>query len=217
MLTFDPIDHIYRWNGTPVQSVTQAIGEWREINVYGIKYVVNVYTGDVISLDRLRTAQEFGRAVHKAAHLLLQGRLDIDYLAPELIPPIHAIQKWSEDNRVKPVLLETALYSPQHNFSGTPDFIGHLRGERSISVVDYGTGAYGMKGPQTAAYCQLYKENARYAGTFKRYVLHIPKSGGYKLIPQVNQYDWMFFLTKLNEKKFLTQKGVKVYEHDNVR
>lgn len=212
MLQFDQIEHIYTWNGVPVPSVTQAIGEWKEINVYGIKYVVNLYTGDVISLDRLQTAQEFGRAVHKAGYLLLQGKLDKPLLARELIPPIDAIEEWAADNRAVPVLLEKALYSEKHGFAGTPDFIGYLRGEKTLSVVDYGTGAFGMKGPQTSAYAELYRECYRYARNFKRFVLHIPKSGGYKLIPQTNPYDWLFFVTKLNEKKYLIQKGVKVYD-----
>jgi hypothetical protein len=208
MLTFDDKDHIYRWNGEISPSVTQVIGEWREIVIYGVHYFVNVYSGDVISAERLRVAQEFGKAVHKAAFFLLKGTLDWDSLASELISPLKEIQRWASEHSVRPVLLETPLHSTQYAFSGTPDFVGYLRRDKHLSVVDYGTGAFGMKGPQTAAYVQLYREYARDLKPIKRYVLHAPKTGAYSLIPQENPHDWLFFVTKLNEKKYLTQKGV---------
>jgi len=197
MLEFREEDHTYLYSDRVVPSVTQAIDEWLEIKIHGTRYYVHKFSNVVISYERMRDAQQHGRAVHKAGLFAIKGTLDWSSLHYELKNPVEQLIKWAEDFKIKPILLEKPLYSKTYRFAGTPDFIGTMRGIKHRVVVDYASGAYMMKGLQTAAYEQLYRENYKYRGKMVRFVLHLPKQGPYDLVPQKDAHDWAGFKIKL--------------------
>lgn len=203
MLTFDALTHTYQWCGKPVPSVTQAIGEWIPVNIYGTEYYVNAFTGLTFPAEKFRVAADWGTAVHAMNRLHLEGSLDRDSLHPDLLPVLGAFDDWLIAHKPKIILVETPMYSMRHGYAGTPDLICEIR--RRLWVIDFKTGGYGMAGPQTAAYGKLKSELT----PFKRGVLHFPKSrpGDHKFIELTNPWDWSFFQSRLYQHKYLG-KGI---------
>ena len=190
--------HEYKVDGVRVPSVTEILREWIEIEIYGTKYFVNINNGVAIPSEQFRRLQEFGRAVHKGGKFILKGLgLNWSALADSLKESLKQLQKWVEEFRAKPVLVEEPLYSKIYGYAGTPDFIGHIKGNKFLTIVDIGTGMLTMKGYQTSAYEQLFRENERYRGKIERVALSVPRNGdSYKPIPLNNRKDWKLFYSK---------------------
>ena len=66
MLTFEEKEHIYKWDGVTVPSVTQVIANWTKIIVAGREYYDSPYTGDVVTAAIIEQAGDWGTAAHKA-------------------------------------------------------------------------------------------------------------------------------------------------------
>lgn len=193
MLTFNPTNHQYTWNGVIVPSVTQIIGEWQKISVYGVEYYCNRFTGLVVNAETFRDAGHYGTAIHTGARMLAEGReLDLSVLHPSLNHPLVEFQQWMIDYRPLFDMVESPMYSPKYRYAGTPDIVATIK--RKLCVIDIKTGAYSMAGVQTSGYEQLYRERVK-RGTLKmdRYVLHLPKAGKYKFIPMNDATDFDLF------------------------
>ena len=197
MLTFDEEKHLYAHDGNPIPSVTQILGQFLKVgNVY-----IDVFTGATIPADVFEAAGVWGTAVHKMLHYYLDNDLDFDSLSDEMRNTLeNRFWRWADDYKVEVISHEEKLYSKKYGFAGTYDLKCKIKGKTWL--VDYKTGAYGMAGPQLAAYIQLDKENYK-GGMRHRAVLHLPKSGdGYKFIPQTGLSDWSFFMARLNTYNF---------------
>jgi hypothetical protein len=203
-LVFNEEDHSYHLKGVRLPSVTQVINEWTEFEFYGQKYFLNRYNGTIITSERMDNARKIGKAVHRASKLVLENNLDWTALHPELVPYMKSIEKWASDFRVKPLVLETPMCSLRYKYAGTPDFVGHIKNDRFLTVVDFASGTYGMKDVQTAAYEQLVKENLKYRGKVKRYTLSL--GDNYFFHPHTKTQDWMLFLHLLNTKRLLNRR-----------
>lgn len=195
-LTFDPEAHVYRWKDRIVPSVTQVLGEWQTINVYGKEYYCNVYTGEVVDVEVFRQAAFFGKEVHAGAKLILENNLDWNGLDPALERVLRQFEKWVIDYDVEPRHVEVPIYSDKLDVAGTPDFIGYIRriNKRRLAIVDWKTGEYAMVGPQTAGYGRIFKDQHRYRFPLDRYVLELPKDGSdYSFLCTNNPADETFF------------------------
>lgn len=198
MLTFNKQTHTYYWDDKTVPSVTQIIHEWMEINVYGIKYYTNRYTGTTINADTFRQAGDFGSAVHTGVKILAEGRkLDFNTMHSSLNRPLSEFLRWQGDYNPDIVLVEQALYSKKYCYAGTPDLIAIIN--RRLSVIDIKTGGFSMAGVQTSGYEQLYREHTKKNMLhMPRYILHLPKDGGdYQFIKQNNESDFDCYLALL--------------------
>ena len=204
MLLYTDKDHTYTLDGVIVPSVTQIIGEWKDVDIYGTMYKVNVYSGQSVLADKFTAPAEFGRAIHKAAYLILTGQgLNWGKIDTALVPPVKQFQKWMLDHKVTPVLSEVPMASRKWMYAGTPDIFCNIKKNRHLCLVDIKTGEYDMAGAQTAAYEPLYRELTEFRGLIDRYVLHLPKNGSdYKFLPLENRQDWYFFMSKLMEYKY---------------
>ena len=204
MLKIDLSSHTYYyWDGETIPSVTQIIGEWRPVSVYGVEYYVNTFTGHVVDAERFREARDWGNAVHKMLALYLQGKLDESSLHESLIPILEQFDEWMRLNHVETLEIEKPLYNEQYRYAGTPDLICKLNGR--LSIVDYKTGSYDMAGPQLAAYCMLYKP---LVGK-DRYVLHIPRRDSKINMICLRNFtdDWNFFRARLHQYLYLKSKN----------
>jgi hypothetical protein len=203
MLTFEPEQHIYKWNGIAVPSVTQVIGEWKLINVYGGEYYCNVFTGAVIGAEKLREVAKFGTAVHKVALITLSGgKVNREALHPRLLNPLNQLELWKETFRPEITCLERPMYSASMSVAGTADIF--FQTKNKLIICDIKTGAYDMAGPQTAAYAELYREeNKCRTKHIRRYVLHLPADGQYQFIPMTAPEDYIFFRARLTQYNLL--------------
>ena len=204
MVEFDPEQHAYTVKGFRVPSVTQVINQYQKVTICGGAYMVDVFTGATFDASLFERAGNAGTALHKGTELLLTGEtLDWSALAPQLVAPLENFAAFLEDFPMKPLMIETPMYSQKWGYAGTVDWIVEMFGKRWL--IDLKTGIVSkMAGVQTSAYEKLFRENTGWTGQLKRAVLHLPKDGGkVKLIEQGNPDDWEFFKARLTTYNFL--------------
>lgn len=198
MLTFTAETHEYRWNGAPVPSVTQILGEWITV---GVVYI-STFTGAHILAECFDRARDFGTAVHRMIALDIAGELDEDALDPALVPVLSQWQRLCASLRPEILLSEEPLFCSALGYAGTPDIVCKIRG--ILSIIDCKTGMMGMCGPQTAAYEIPVRERLKTRARFDRYGLHLPKDGGQpKLIKYSERNDLAFFQSRLFQWRYL--------------
>ena len=162
-------------------SVTEILNEW--ILVDG--WYVNIYSDPKnptkIPRDVFEDAGDFGRAVHKAAKFVMQGKQIT--LPHEIAHAICELERWMSDYKIEPVHYEMLGYSKKLDVCGTLDLVCRM-GYQVLNLPDYKTAAHAPTvGPQTWAYEQIYREMTGYRGIIKRWVLYLPKKDGeYKFI-----------------------------------
>ena len=104
-----------------------------------------------------------GTAVHLAAELAAQDRLDIDATHPKIAPYATQFIKWKERVNYRPILMEKALHSKTWRFAGKLDHFGLIEweGDDRPCLIDVKSGGVPPSiGLQLILYRQLLKENA---------------------------------------------------------
>src|SRR3990167_7162760 len=151
--TFETETHTYQLEWRVLVSVTQVLNEWREIMVYGKRFLVHTINGTAIEGAVMDNAATFGKAVHEGAKLILAGEIDWNTVDEALIPPLMEFMRWMNDYKVKPVHIEEPMFSARHGVAGTPDIIGTVKGFRHLDITDIKTGLVNkMVGPQVSGY-----------------------------------------------------------------
>ena len=179
-ILLDESSHTYTVNGTVKPSVTKVLETLIYVERFDV--YVDALTGNTIAGDIIREAGDFGKAVHKAAALVMQGKnIKFD---DALKHPISELMGWMSDYNVSPEMVEMLCYSHKLDVCGTLDWIGHINSNDVLNLVDYKTALHApMVGPQTWAYEQCYRAMTGYKGIIKRWVLYLPKKEGeYKFI-----------------------------------
>jgi hypothetical protein len=142
VLTFDPVEHIYRWNGKRLATVTEIISD--AFNTYGS-----------VPADVLAHAAAFGTAFHLMAKLYIAGRLNMDALDPQLIPYLNGFKKYLREQysgyELSEMKVEVPACLPRLGLAGTPDLCASWR------IDDWKTRPYNKKTDplQDAAYDKL--------------------------------------------------------------
>lgn len=147
-LSFEEATHSYRWDGAPVRSVTQVIGEFMPPVPQSLKGIYDA-------------AGDFGQALHKTVELRDTGKLAT--FSPELTP---WLESWDKFRKAFPNLkdlpvpkIEFRVYSPTYNVAGTIDRILLDIVKQRLVVVDMKTGHHSKSWEvQVAAYAQILKE-----------------------------------------------------------
>lgn len=198
MLTFDEESHLYLHDGDPIPSVTQVIGQYKEVKIGDLVWLVDTFTGEAYDPEMFRRAAEVGTAIHKGCALLAQGKqLNWNALPEQLVAPLERFVQWMADFCVEPVMVEKPLADSKLWYAGTGDLFCRVCGD--LTAVDIKTFKPTWSvGPQTAAYEKLYRWHESFTGKMKRAALHLPKDGGKpKLIPLKNKNDWPWFKARL--------------------
>lgn len=89
-----------------------------------------------------------------------------------------AFKEWYATVKLAPVVVEQSMVSNEHQYGGTPDFIGEFNG--TLVVIDWksSNGVYVEHLLQVAAYAQLWNENQPKRPVTCGYVCHLPKTEG---------------------------------------
>lgn len=174
MFTFNDETHTYFWNGVPVPSVTQIL--------QAEGYIDDRYYNEAA---RIR-----GTYVHVACQYLDEGGLDTENLDPIIIPYLSAYERFKQEARFVPELIEVQRYSETYRFAGTFDRIGELDGREVL--IDLKTGAKDdWHGLQLAAYTTLIDQE------LPRYTLELRADGDYRLHAFRDPTDRQVFLSAL--------------------
>lgn len=200
---FSEEEHKYYADDIELPSVTTVIGEWKFLSLSMMYY--NIFSGTAVNSEAFLKAREFGKAVHKAFKIMLTSTLDFSVISPLLVNPCQQFQKWCQDYKVKPLEIETPLYSDIDGYAGTPDIIHTMMADaNTIHITDVKTGEKNaMVGVQTAAYERLARRCLEIRKTIQRHEL-ILGEGNYKFRELNNKDDLTFFLARLYQYNFLT-------------
>ncbi len=177
MLTFDPAQHEYRWNGRVVPSVTQILKSLGLIDA-------TWYTDE---------ARDRGSMIHLATALDDRGELDESSVDERIAGYLAAWRLFKAESGASFTDIEIQLYS-DYGYAGTPDRIGTLRGR---SVFDIKNGEpEPWHALQTAAYA--FGCSAGSAAVMSRYCIYLRDNGTYRLIQHDRSTDIAVWLSCLN-------------------
>jgi len=213
---FEPATHTYRdEQGAVYPSVTQIIEPLTRFEMFGDTFYFDRVSRQVFNGDMIENARRIGTAIHKGCFYLMTGQgLNWDSLNPLLVEPLKQFNKWMEEWNPTLIIAEKSMISRKYGYAGTPDIICTLPAFPGIIIqVDIKTGDYWWADVQLAAYETLYRENYKYMGKVKNYVLSLPKVGSnYNFVP-IDEKDirqcWRYFTSKLSEYMFTKRKGGK--------
>lgn len=199
-LTFDSDEHIYRWRGVVVPSVTQVIGDAVDLSM--------------VPRETLERKRQIGEALHSCIRMNWTGSLDPDSIDEPVRPYFSAFEDWLSSSisygRFDLHGYEQPLYSERFGYAGTPDIWSAYLD--SLAVMDPKTVA-GTLGPhvglQLAAYRQLLVENfgAQWSAA-KLYGLQLTKEGKCKPIEFDERTDWAAFCGALAWWKWRRKHGI---------
>lgn len=115
----------------------------------------------------------------------------------------NAFNKFRNDFKFEPIIVEEAICSRKYRYAGRPDAIGIIKAATNLpsktqAVIDYSIGAIGLaKRLQTVAYASAWKEMTKYKGNVARMGIHLKEDGSYTAHPFTDANDWYGFLAAL--------------------
>jgi hypothetical protein len=185
MLTFEPIEHRYFWNGTEVPSVSTVL---KPLTDYGM-----------IPADKLEIARQKGVAVHKMVELHAKGDLDEETLPEWMRPVLEQWLRFCDDTGFKIIEYERQVYHPAYGYAGTLDLIGMIGEGDEFPIIDVKRSFFAgpVIGMQTAAYAEAYIAETGDKRIKTRYALKLNETGPYRLEPFTDKKDFGDFITAL--------------------
>lgn len=180
-ILLDESTHTYTVDGVVkanVSTVLETLLELEQFNTF-----VDTTTGKTIPADMVKQAGDFGRAFHKGAAFVVQGKR-ISY-PDELAHAFSELKRWMAKEKVVYEVFEMLGYSWKLDICGMLDLTYTVEGNDDVlHLVDYKTAKDApMVGPQTWAYEQIYREMVGDKRIIKRHVLYMPKKDGeYKFV-----------------------------------
>jgi hypothetical protein len=193
-LTFDLETHTYRWNGRIVPGVTDILRETGLARYFG---------SDPYYLER-------GRYVAQAIDLLEKGRLDRDSLTPEIALRVGAWEKAKEKYGFTVLETETPKYHMTLRYSGTPDAIVLMDGERWVIDNKVSDTINPAVRAQLAGYALLHDGVASSSlVTTKRAALLLMSDGNPRLLPCTDPSDFGAWINAVSLYSWSQRAGVK--------
>lgn len=191
-LEFDEANHVYRWDGTVVPSVTQIL---KPLDAADLAKV----PADTLEFARLR-----GTLAHKACEYFDQGRLDESSLDPEIAGYVQSWIAFRQTTGYIPLLTEHRFYNSQMGYAGTLDSFGEYGG--ALAVIDRKTSVSLLPsvGPQLAAY-----QHAPGIKALRRYAVQLQRDGSIaKAHAFTDADDWRAFTAHLDIRLWRTKRGI---------
>lgn len=175
-LTFDPVAHLYAFEGRELISVTQALSA----------------AGFIDDRWFTESAMHRGTAVHRAVQTFTQtGQVPSDDV---VAPFFDAYLRFAQEAGFAVFGAEEPVCDPLRGYAGTLDLRGRFQQFASgIDIVDIKTGSVPeWVGYQTAGYARLVDSPLR-----RRWALHLRVNGTYSLLPLTKRSDEQVFLAAL--------------------
>ena len=178
-LEFDEEAHAYKWAGNFVPGVTtilQCLGKpalvpWAAgmTSDYWLDAVKNGRT-DFSAIHKesksayrkfAKEAADIGQNVHHYAECFFKG-LELPVLHTDQAKRgVEAFHKWFEAHNVKILASERRIFSKEHYYAGTCDFVAKIDGVMGVGDIKTSSGIYPEMRLQTAAYQHALEEEQR--------------------------------------------------------
>lgn len=177
-------------------SVTEALSPWSDFS--GIREEV------------LEAAADRGKRVHSICAAMVQG-LWVPKVPEDIAGYIESFRSWQEAALDKVLLSEAQLASTVYGYSGHPDLICRIRGDKHFTVVDFKTPIQTHRAwrPQLAGYWQLGAEELPTEEIKRVMTLRLKKDGSRPIINESTDtltYDLQVFLNALSVWKYFNEK-----------
>jgi predicted RecB family nuclease len=175
-LSFDEAEHMYTFNGDPVPGVTSILKiiDKPALMGWAIK-VTRDYWLDAVNAGRTdyakihkeswnatkkisKDAADIGKQVHLYAEMFFKKQPLPEITTDSAKRGVEGFHKWLEAHRVEVVASERMVYSKQHHFAGTCDFVAKVDGVLAVGDIKTSSGIYDEYRLQTAAYQHALQE-----------------------------------------------------------
>lgn len=175
-LTFDEKKHAYQWGGAFVPGVTSilqciakpalmpwAIGVTRD---YWLE-AVNAGRTDFAKIHKeswsaskkiAKDAANIGHNVHEYAEAFFKNQPLPELLTDEAKRGAEAFHKWTSAHTIKILASERRVFSKEHYYAGTCDFVAEIDGVFGVGDIKTSSGIYPEMRLQTAAYQHAMQE-----------------------------------------------------------
>lgn len=163
----------------------------------------------MVDPEVLAHAAARGTVVHLATALYDQDDLEEASVDPEVASYLIGWIKFREETKFTPYTcgIERRVESAKHQYRGTLDRAGEMKGKGCILDIKTGTTIGLAAGPQTAAYLHAWNEQSPQLPALRRYVVQLTPAADYRLMPMTNPDDWPEFLNLLGHHRFLERHG----------
>jgi hypothetical protein len=184
MLTFDPVAHEYRVDGSRVPGVTSVLRPLVDFSR--------------VPADVLAAKADLGRRVHLACQLHDENDLDETSVEPDVAPYLAAYRRFLAETGATVVENERQVFDRVWRFAGTLDRVMLLDGRKVLLDLKTSLVTPATVGAQTAAYLHALDDLA----VTRRAALRLRPDGTYRLDALNDPNDWSVFLAALTLHRY---------------
>lgn len=199
MLTFDPVEHRYFFDGVRVPNVTSVLDALTDFSR--------------VPPGVLEHARQEGTAIHKTIELYCGQDLAEDHLPQWLQPRLAAFKKFELETGFICKGSERRVFHATHRYAGTEDLEGampKLHADESIIDIKRSFFAGATIGLQLAAYLEARNAERRKEKLPKikrRYALQLRDDGTFRMREFDNPADFTVFVGLLNTYRWCQANG----------
>lgn len=175
-LVFDEAKHAYTWGGSFVPGVTTilkvidkpALIQWsanmacdhflRELASGRTDHTVIHKEAKTAHRKKSKDAANAGTNVHEYAEAHFKKQTLPELKTDEAKRGVDAFHKWLDSHKIKVIASERRLFSREHFFAGTCDFVAEIDGVMGVGDIKTSSGIYPEMRLQTAAYQHALQE-----------------------------------------------------------
>lgn len=194
-LMLDPEAHAYTWGGQFVPGVTTILGcigkpaliQWAA-NMASDHFLGAIKSGRVdypeiykesktAHRKKKEAAATIGTLVHKYAECHFKKQPLPELTSDEAKRGVEAFHKWLDSHTVEILASERLIFSNEHYYAGTCDFVAKIDGVLCVGDIKTSSGIYNEARFQTAAYQHALQEekNMKFDG---RWIIRFDKKTG---------------------------------------
>lgn len=220
---FDEEKHVYTFNGDPVPGVTSilkvidkpalfnwAVGVTRD---YWLEQVVKNKRTDFEKIHKeswnankniSKTAADIGKNVHSYAECFFK-KTELPALeTDEAKRGVEGFHKWLDAHKVEVVASERMIFSKEHYYAGTCDFVAKIDGVLAVGDIKTSSGIFNEYRLQTAAYQHALQEEKQMKFDVRWIVRFDKKTGEFEAKPYYEfDLDFQGFLAALSLQRTL--------------
>jgi len=173
---FDEAAHAYTWDGQPVPGVTTILNQLAKpalvpwaAGMAADHFLSAVRAGRTDYADihkeskgahskRTKSAGASGTNVHAYAEAYFKSLPAPELLSDEAKRGVEAFHKWYDSHTIKILASERMVFSKEHYYAGTCDFVAEIDGVQGVGDIKTSSGIYPEMRLQTAAYQHAIQE-----------------------------------------------------------
>jgi hypothetical protein len=202
VLSFNPAKHHYTVDNQTVDGVTSILGviakpaliAWAA-NMAHDYILENLKPGsamDEVDIKNLATgaknahrvkrdkSADVGGLFHAWAENYIKTGEKTEVFNETLQKTVDAFLAWEAENKIEWIASEVKVYSKEHNFAGTFDFIAKINGKTLLGDFKTSSGIYSEQFAQTSAYQIAYQEEFPESHFDGQIIVNIRKDGTFE-------------------------------------